>query len=117
MRRFEILRPFSTSLCRREKVFLTAEDNQSAVDIVVLQGGRETASDNRVPGPFRLEGIVAAPRGLPQIKVAFDINANGIFIHGSVYKDALYTQNRPSHRGRQRWERRLISRLWPNQWH
>jgi molecular chaperone DnaK len=63
---------------RREEVFSTAEDNQTAVDIVVLQGEREMASDNRVLGRFRLEGIGPAPRGLPQIKVAFDIDANGI---------------------------------------
>ncbi len=63
---------------RREEVFSTAEDNQTAVDIVVLQGEREMARDNRVLGRFRLEGIRPAPRGLPQIKVIFDIDANGI---------------------------------------
>jgi molecular chaperone DnaK len=68
----------TTIPCRREEVFSTAEDNQTAVDIVVLQGEREMASDNRVLGRFRLEGIGPAPRGLPQIKVAFDIDANGI---------------------------------------
>jgi molecular chaperone DnaK len=68
----------TTIPCRREEVFSTAEDNQTAVDIVVLQGEREMASDNRVLGRFRLEGIGPAPRGLPQINVAFDIDANGI---------------------------------------
>jgi molecular chaperone DnaK len=63
---------------RREEVFSTAEDNQTAVDIVVLQGEREMARDNRVLGRFRLEGITPASRGLPQIKVTFDIDANGI---------------------------------------
>lgn len=63
---------------RREEVFSTAEDNQTAVDIVVLQGERELARDNRVLGRFRLEGIRPAARGLPQIKVTFDIDANGI---------------------------------------
>lgn len=68
----------TTIPCRREEVFSTAEDNQTAVDIVVLQGEREMARDNRVLGRFRLEGIPPAPRGVPQIKVAFDIDANGI---------------------------------------
>jgi molecular chaperone DnaK len=63
---------------RREEVFSTAEDSQTAVDIVVLQGEREMAKDNRVLGRFRLEGIRPGPRGLPQIKVTFDIDANGI---------------------------------------
>ena len=63
---------------RREEVFSTAEDNQTAVDIAVLQGERELAKDNRVLGRFRLEGIRPAGRGLPQIKVTFDIDANGI---------------------------------------
>lgn len=63
---------------RREEVFSTAEDNQTAVDIAVLQGEREMAKDNRVLGRFRLEGILPAPRGLSQIKVTFDIDANGI---------------------------------------
>jgi molecular chaperone DnaK len=68
----------TTIPCRREEVFSTADDNQSAVDIVVLQGEREMASDNRVLGRFRLEGIAPAPRGVAQIKVSFDIDANGI---------------------------------------
>ena len=68
----------TTVPARREEVFSTAEDNQTAVDIVVLQGEREMAPDNRVLGRFRLEGIRPAPRGIPQIKVTFDIDANGI---------------------------------------
>jgi molecular chaperone DnaK len=59
-------------------VFSTAEDNQTAVDIVVLQGERELAADNRQLARFRLEGIRPAPRGVPQIEVTFDIDANGI---------------------------------------
>ncbi|NLI32468.1 MAG: molecular chaperone DnaK, partial [Deltaproteobacteria bacterium] len=68
----------TTIPARREEVFSTAEDNQTAVDIVVLQGEREMASDNRMLGKFRLEGIRPAPRGIPQIQVIFDIDANGI---------------------------------------
>jgi len=63
---------------RRSEVFSTAEDNQPAVDINVLQGEREMAKDNRLLGHFKLEGIPLAPRGLPQIEVTFDIDANGI---------------------------------------
>jgi molecular chaperone DnaK len=59
-------------------VFTTATDNQPAVDIVVLQGERERASDNRVLGRFQLTNIRPAPRGEPQIEVTFDIDANGI---------------------------------------
>jgi molecular chaperone DnaK len=68
----------TTIPARRTEVFSTAEDNQSAVDIVVLQGERELARDNRVLGRFRLDGIRPAPRGVPQVEVAFDIDANGI---------------------------------------
>src|ERR1700761_9301736 len=63
---------------RKSEVFSTAEDNQMAVDIKVLQGERELARDNRTLGHFRLEGIRPAPRGVPQIEVTFDIDANGI---------------------------------------
>lgn len=63
---------------RRSQVFTTAEDNQPAVDIHVLQGEREMARDNRSLGQFKLEGIPAAHRGVPQIEVTFDIDANGI---------------------------------------
>ena len=68
----------TTIPARRTEVFSTAEDNQPAVDIVVLQGERERAADNRVLGRFRLENIRPAPRGIPQIEVTFDIDANGI---------------------------------------
>ena len=63
---------------RRAEVFSTAEDNQTAVDIHVLQGERELARDNRTLGHFRLEGIAPARRGMAQIDVAFDLDANGI---------------------------------------
>lgn len=63
---------------RKSQVFSTAEDNQTAVDISVLQGEREFAKDNKLLGRFRLDGIPAAPRGVPQIEVTFDIDANGI---------------------------------------
>ena len=63
---------------RRSQTFSTADDNQTAVDIHVLQGEREMAKDNRTLGQFRLEGIPPASRGTPQIEVAFDIDANGI---------------------------------------
>lgn len=68
----------TTIPCKKSQIFSTAEDNQTAVDIKVLQGEREFAKDNKVIGQFRLEGIPAAPRGVPQIEVTFDINANGI---------------------------------------
>jgi molecular chaperone DnaK len=68
----------TTIPARRSETFSTAEDNQSAVDIHVLQGERELARDNRTLGHFRLEGVAPAPRGLPQIDVSFDIDANGI---------------------------------------
>ncbi len=63
---------------RKTETFSTAEDNQTAVDIHVLQGERPMAGDNKTLGRFRLEGIPPAPRGVPQIEVTFDIDANGI---------------------------------------
>jgi molecular chaperone DnaK len=63
---------------RKSEVFSTAEDNQSAVEIHVLQGERELARDNKSLGRFRLEGIPPSSRGMPQIEVTFDIDANGI---------------------------------------
>ena len=63
---------------KKSQVFSTAEDNQSAVTISVVQGEREMAADNKRLGNFNLEGIAPAPRGLPQIEVTFDIDANGI---------------------------------------
>ena len=63
---------------KKSQVFSTAEDNQNAVTIRVCQGEREMATDNKVLGQFNLENIAPAPRGMPQIEVAFDIDANGI---------------------------------------
>jgi len=63
---------------KKSQVFSTAEDNQPAVSIRVLQGEREMASDNKILGNFELVGIAPAPRGVPQIEVTFDIDANGI---------------------------------------
>ncbi len=63
---------------KKSEVFTTAADNQTSVDIHVLQGEREMARDNKTIGRFRLDGIPPAPRGVPQIEVTFDIDANGI---------------------------------------
>ncbi|GFO68796.1 chaperone protein DnaK [Geomonas limicola] len=73
----------STIPCRKSQVFSTAADNQPAVSIHVLQGEREMAADNKTLGNFELSGIPAAPRGVPQIEVTFDIDANGI-VHVSA---------------------------------
>src|SRR3954466_7444935 len=77
----------TTIPARRTEIFSTAEDNQTAVDVVVLQGERERASDNRVLARFRLENIRPAPRGEPQIEVTFDIDANGILHVSAKDKD------------------------------
>jgi molecular chaperone DnaK len=77
----------TTIPARRTEVFSTAEDNQPAVDVVVLQGERERAADNRVLGRFRLENIRPAPRGEPQVEVTFDIDANGILNVSARDKD------------------------------
>jgi molecular chaperone DnaK len=71
---------------RKSQVFSTADDNQPGVDIHVLQGERPMAGDNMTLGHFRLEGITPAPRGLPQIEVTFDIDANGILNVSAVDK-------------------------------
>ena len=68
----------STIPTKKSEVFSTAEDNQTAVDIHILQGERAMAGDNMTLGKFRLEGIPPAPRGIPQVEVTFDIDANGI---------------------------------------
>src|SRR5579875_2614929 len=77
----------TTNPARRTETFSTAEDNQTAVDVVVLQGERELAADNRQLARFRLEGIRPAPRGVPQIEVTFDIDANGILNVSARDKD------------------------------
>ena len=63
---------------KKSQVFSTAEDNQTAVTIRVFQGEREMAADNKILGQFDLVGIPSAPRGVPQVEVTFDIDANGI---------------------------------------
>jgi len=68
----------STIPTRKSEIFSTAADNQTAVDVNVFQGERPMARDNRLLGTFRLDGIPAAPRGMPQVEVTFDIDANGI---------------------------------------
>ncbi|MDD5285602.1 MAG: molecular chaperone DnaK [Desulfuromonadaceae bacterium] len=73
----------TTIPCRKSQVFSTAADNQPAVSIHVLQGEREMAHDNKTLGNFELTGIPPAPRGMPQVEVTFDIDANGI-VHVSA---------------------------------
>jgi molecular chaperone DnaK len=77
----------TTIPARRTETFSTAEENQTAVDVVVLQGERQLAADNRQLARFRLEGIRPAPRGTPQVEVTFDIDANGILNVGARDKD------------------------------
>jgi molecular chaperone DnaK len=74
----KVIEKGTTIPVKKSQVFSTAEDNQSAVTIHVLQGEREFAKDNKSLGQFNLEGIPAAPRGVPQIEVTFDIDANGV---------------------------------------
>ena len=74
----KIIERNTTIPARRNQIFSTAEDNQPEVDIHVLQGERELAADNRTLGQFKLVGIKPSPRGIPQIEVTFDIDANGI---------------------------------------
>mgnify|MGYP006283338323 CR=1 FL=1 len=78
---------------RATETFTTAEDNQTAVTVHVLQGERERAADNKSLGQFNLEGIPLAPRGVPQIEVTFDIDANGI-LHVSAKDKATGKENK-----------------------
>ncbi|ABG30098.1 molecular chaperone DnaK [Roseobacter denitrificans] len=71
---------------KKSQIFSTAEDNQNAVTIRVFQGEREMAADNKILGAFNLENIPPAPRGMPQIEVTFDIDANGIVSVGAMDK-------------------------------
>jgi len=74
-----VLIPRNTTIpTNKKEIFSTAADNQTAVDIHVIQGERSMASDNRTLGRFQLTGIPSAPRGVPQVEVSFDIDANGI---------------------------------------
>jgi molecular chaperone DnaK len=83
----KIIERNTTIPTRRTETFSTADDNQTAVDVVILQGERERAADNRVLGRFRLENIRPARRGEPQIEVTFDIDANGILNVSARDKD------------------------------
>ncbi|EDM23075.1 molecular chaperone DnaK [Caminibacter mediatlanticus TB-2] len=83
----KIIEKGTTIPVRKSQIFSTAEDNQTAVTIHVLQGEAELAKDNKSLGQFNLEGIRPAPRGVPQIEVTFDIDANGILNVSAVDKD------------------------------
>jgi len=74
---------------RKSETFSTASDNQPSVEIHVLQGERPMAKDNRSLGRFHLDGIMPAPRGIPQIEVTFDIDANGVLSTKSELKEVL----------------------------
>jgi molecular chaperone DnaK len=82
------------------QVFSTAEDNQPAVTIKVFQGEREIAAGNKALGEFNLEGIPASPRGMPQIEVSFDIDANGILHVGGKTRPPARKTRSPSRRTR-----------------
>lgn len=97
-------KPLDTATCvcrnttvptKKAQVFSTAADNQTQVGIKVLQGEREMAADNKPLGQFELEGLPPAPRGVPQIEVTFDIDANGI-VHVSA-KDKVSPFSHCSH--------------------
>ncbi|MBR8463856.1 molecular chaperone DnaK [Campylobacter sp. faydin G-24] len=89
----KIIEKGTTIPVKKNQVFSTAEDNQNAVTIHVLQGEREFARDNKSLGQFNLEGIPAAPRGVPQIEVEFDIDANGILTVSAKDKATGKAQN------------------------
>jgi molecular chaperone DnaK len=89
----KLIQKNTTIPTKANQVFSTADDNQSAVTIHVLQGEREMASGNKSLGQFNLEGIPPAPRGMPQIEVTFDIDANGI-LHVSAKDKATGKENK-----------------------
>ncbi len=88
----KIIERNTTIPTKKSQIFTTAEDSQTMLEIHVLQGEREMARDNRTLGKFHLVGIPPAPRGIPQIEVTFDIDANGI-LHVSA-KDSQQERNR-----------------------
>lgn len=81
-----IIEANTTIPCKRSQIFTTAENNQPAVTIVVAQGNRPMTKDNKMIGMFTLDGIMPAPRGIPQIEVTFDIDTNGILSVSAVDK-------------------------------
>src|SRR5437660_1131669 len=89
----KLIQKNTTIPTKAQQVFSTADDNQSAVTIHVLQGERDVASGNKSLGQFNLEGIPPAPRGLPQIEVTFDIDANGI-LHVNAKDKATGKENK-----------------------
>ena len=89
----KLIQKNTTIPTKAQQVFSTADDNQSAVTIHVLQGERDVASGNKSLGQFNLEGIPPAPRGMPQIEVTFDIDANGI-LHVSAKDKATGKENK-----------------------
>jgi molecular chaperone DnaK len=89
----KLIQKNTTIPTKAQQVFSTAEDNQSAVTIHVLQGERDVASGNKSLGQFNLEGIPPSPRGMPQIEVTFDIDANGI-LHVSAKDKATGKENK-----------------------
>jgi molecular chaperone DnaK len=89
----KLIQKNTTIPTKAQQVFSTAEDNQGAVTIHVLQGERDVASGNKSLGQFNLEGIPPAPRGMPQIEVTFDIDANGI-LHVSAKDKATGKENK-----------------------
>ena len=91
---------------RKSEVFTTAADNQSSVEVHVVQGERSMAGDNRTLGKFSLQGIPAAPRGVPQIEVTFDIDANGILQVSAEDKGEILRGRRPPAAGPGRAEHR-----------
>merc|ERR1711943_80266 len=91
---FTRLIPRNTTIpTKKSQVFSTAADNQSQVGIKVSQGEREMAADNKLLGQFDLVGIPPAPRGVPQIEVTFDVDANGVVNVGAVDKGTGKTQS------------------------
>jgi molecular chaperone DnaK len=94
----------------KTQVFSTASDNQTSVEIVVLQGERPLARDNRVLGTFKLEGIAPAPRGVPQIEVTFDVDANGI-LHVTARDRATGKENRVTITGATTLQKEEVERM------
>lgn len=82
---------------KKSQTFSTAADNQTQVGIKVLQGEREMAADNKALGQFELVGIPPSPRGMPQIEVTFDIDANGIVHVSAKDKVRIFTRSKMTH--------------------